>query len=640
MKKVFLILAALLFVLSLGEVIPVVAQTTQTVSFTHAAGTYRPGQAWSAVVSTSPVLANQPVTLCYTEAPAATGAAGTCSSAESLGLPAATHAIYGTWIGSGTFSASDPNIIGTWKMYAEVGGFKSSIIQIDITPTYTAGSVTLTMTMPGGVAPPFGSQAEDTWILSAVTNPIMANQPVSVCIAKAPWVLQIQGTCTPAGNTDSAGKWTTTGTFPIDPNQAGGIADIDGRWSEYVKVGNLSSNTVDYSFVYSQLPRAVLTGDWGEKTIGNKSPGSSWWLNLATTPPMRGVVVYECYTKAPPAKGIEKDRCDTVESYGLPARTDSNGVWNGAGTFQDDPTAVGEWIVYMKVGDRNSNRVMYNFLSTGGSQPPPGGVCTPACTAGYQCVSGSCVPTTTTCTPACATGQTCVGGQCIIPGATCTPACTTGQTCTNGQCTTSGGGGTPGTPGGLIAESNAIMEQVRSLIASYKAMLTSDLNQIAPAVSSTPSPDSNLGLPQQGMGKAFYPASATVNATLLNVRSAPSTSASVVTQLTKGSTFTVINEVQGENIEGTDWWLVTSDNNYVWSGGIALNFNETSVTVNATLLNIRSAPNTTASVIGQLTRGSVFTAASSVKGESIEGIDDWWVTKDGNYVWAGGTTTQ
>ena len=64
------------------------------------------------------------------------------------------------------------------------------------------------------------------------------------------------------------------------------------------------------------------------------------------------------------------------------------------------------------------------------------------------------------------------------------------------------------------------------------------------------------------------------------------------------------------------------------------------VTVNADVLNIRSAPNTQVSVSSQLKAGNSFIATCYVVGENIEGSSKWWKTSSGSYIWAGGTSEQ
>jgi len=64
------------------------------------------------------------------------------------------------------------------------------------------------------------------------------------------------------------------------------------------------------------------------------------------------------------------------------------------------------------------------------------------------------------------------------------------------------------------------------------------------------------------------------------------------------------------------------------------------VTVNADVLNVRLAPSTRTSVMGQLRANDNVTAVCYVVGESVEGSSKWWKLSDGNYVWAGGTAGQ
>jgi hypothetical protein len=63
------------------------------------------------------------------------------------------------------------------------------------------------------------------------------------------------------------------------------------------------------------------------------------------------------------------------------------------------------------------------------------------------------------------------------------------------------------------------------------------------------------------------------------------------------------------------------------------------VLVTASVLNVRSAPNTSASLAGSQTlyAGDEFTAVNEVVGESVDSNDLWWVSSLGNYVWSGGT---
>jgi hypothetical protein len=66
-----------------------------------------------------------------------------------------------------------------------------------------------------------------------------------------------------------------------------------------------------------------------------------------------------------------------------------------------------------------------------------------------------------------------------------------------------------------------------------------------------------------------FPATISVTASSLNVRSQPDTAAplSGSQTLSSGDTFTATSQVTGESIDGNDIWYVSSLGNYVWSGG-------------------------------------------------------------------------
>jgi hypothetical protein len=75
--------------------------------------------------------------------------------------------------------------------------------------------------------------------------------------------------------------------------------------------------------------------------------------------------------------------------------------------------------------------------------------------------------------------------------------------------------------------------------------------------------------PQPANPNIVFPATILVTSPVLNVRSAPNTSASLagLQEFHAGDTFTAVNEVTGENVVGVNLWWVTSDGNYVWSRG-------------------------------------------------------------------------
>ena len=67
---------------------------------------------------------------------------------------------------------------------------------------------------------------------------------------------------------------------------------------------------------------------------------------------------------------------------------------------------------------------------------------------------------------------------------------------------------------------------------------------------------------------AATPTTVVVTTSALNVRSSPSAAAPIAAHaLTSGDTFTAVNEVTGESVDGNDLWYVSSSGDYLWSGG-------------------------------------------------------------------------
>ena len=63
------------------------------------------------------------------------------------------------------------------------------------------------------------------------------------------------------------------------------------------------------------------------------------------------------------------------------------------------------------------------------------------------------------------------------------------------------------------------------------------------------------------------------------------------------------------------------------------------VTVNVSLLYVRSAPNSSAPLAGsqKLYYGNVFSVKGWTYGENVNGENRWWISERGDYVWVGGT---
>lgn len=217
----------------------------------------------------------------------------------------------------------------------------------------------------------------------------------------------------------------------------------------------------------------------------------------------------------------------------------------------------------------------------------------------------------------------------------------------------------------------------------------------------------------------LYPANVTVTSSGgANVRTAPTTSGSIITTYSANQQFQVMGYVSGQSVteDGVTsnlWWQLSLTQSgqslFMWTGAtvqqpstsvIALSYtapsgvttstsgaaavsasapttgsNEGStvsattvltitptapstasssspaasnngfprtVTVNVSVLNVRSAPNSTAPLAGsqELYNGETFIANNYVVGQLVSGENRWWVSQYGNYVWVGGTSTK
>lgn len=102
----------------------------------------------------------------------------------------------------------------------------------------------------------------------------------------------------------------------------------------------------------------------------------------------------------------------------------------------------------------------------------------------------------------------------------------------------------------------------------------------------------------------------TVTASVLNVRSGPGTSYSVIFQLSKGTTVTTISKTNG-------WYKITYNGKTGYVSSTYLTVTEstgTKGTVTASVLNIRSGPGTSYSVLFQLSSGTSVTVVSKSNG--------------------------
>lgn len=177
--------------------------------------------------------------------------------------------------------------------------------------------------------------------------------------------------------------------------------------------------------------------------------------------------------------------------------------------------------------------------------------------AGYQAAPGS-NAIITNINPGWGTLATELAYESSLPGSNVTSGTGSG-----GSNTTSSGTGSSGSGAGsasqVTAYVNNLTKIVNMLITKYKTSLSSIGSSGA---------SSNTG--SAASGALTFPVTVTVNADVLNARSAPNTSAYVVTQFMQGNTFSANSIVDGENVEGTTRWWVTMIGTmpaYVWSGG-------------------------------------------------------------------------
>ncbi len=147
-----------------------------------------------------------------------------------------------------------------------------------------------------------------------------------------------------------------------------------------------------------------------------------------------------------------------------------------------------------------------------------------------------------------------------------------------------------------------------------------------------------------------FPATITVTAELLRIRTEPNTTSRQINSFQRRATFIAGNIVPGENIEGNNQWFLFIYGTmpaYAWSGGTAqspiapatMNFPVTVTVISTLPLYVRGGSSTDAVPVTQLREGDTFSASGIVDGESVEGNNKWWVFLRGSvpvYVWSGG----
>ena len=120
----------------------------------------------------------------------------------------------------------------------------------------------------------------------------------------------------------------------------------------------------------------------------------------------------------------------------------------------------------------------------------------------------------------------------------------------------------------------------------------------------------------------------------LNIRSDASTSASVVGSLANNTTFKAVAQKQGSSVNGNSTWYRVEGKGwvsaaYVTEAGSNNNSNNSEQTINkqfktTAVLNIRSNPSTSASVVGSLANNATFKAVAQKQGTSVNGNSTWY----------------
>lgn len=136
-------------------------------------------------------------------------------------------------------------------------------------------------------------------------------------------------------------------------------------------------------------------------------------------------------------------------------------------------------------------------------------------------------------------------------------------------------------------------------------------------------------------------------------RDAPNTGANIRETFDPGAVVDFKGWVRGENVEGNDIWFVGRyTGGYCHSSGFTdmgthdlsdlnVSVNKTDRQVATAAMNVRSAPNLTVNNVVDLKQpGSVVSMKGYVHATNVDGIDVWFVTSDGNYIWSGGFTNQ
>lgn len=133
-----------------------------------------------------------------------------------------------------------------------------------------------------------------------------------------------------------------------------------------------------------------------------------------------------------------------------------------------------------------------------------------------------------------------------------------------------------------------------------------------------------------------------------NVRKTPSTKAEITGEIKANKIVTPEGWVTGEKYGGVDTWFKVAGG-FAWGGSFTnagtanlKNLNPADPhkrTAKALPVNIRKAPATNTEILGLIEGGGTVTITGWAEGETVDGLDTWFVLENG-FAWAGAFTTQ
>ena len=175
---------------------------------------------------------------------------------------------------------------------------------------------------------------------------------------------------------------------------------------------------------------------------------------------------------------------------------------------------------------------------------------------------------------------------------------------------------------GRYATDTTYAGKLNNLIETY------NLTQFDSATGGGSGNGNNTNNSEQTINKQFKTMAA------LNIRSDASTSASVVGSLANNTTFKAVAQKQGTSVNGNSTWYRVEGKGwvsaaYVTEAGSNNNSNNSEQTINkqfktTAVLNIRSNPSTSASVVGSLANNTTFKAVAQKQGTSVNGNSTWY----------------